>query len=216
MTNRPVPTNSSGIPLHPGNPDYPVLSGEELLFLIHDLAHAIEACGASVELTNAVTKATDLSFHVKRFIEHVAPPPEAPLSIDDAITHARDVAQHHCECGRQHSQLADWLTELKVLRGLPEGHVYMLVERGVWTEQQAEAAAKTMALMKLTPGVDDRHVALAVADAALCAAPKVTLADMVARASVTVKVANWDPTPEQLNMLASAFHQTTPTKSTRN
>lgn len=196
--------NELGVRLHPGHPDYPVLSGEELLDLLRDVGHAIEACGASVELTNAVTKATDLWFHLKRFIAHVTPAPEAPLSIDDAIAHAKDVAQH--------SQLANWLTELKVLRGLPEGHVYMLVERGVWTEQQAEAAAKTMALMKLTPGVDDRHVALAVADAALCAAPKVTLADMVARASVTVKVANWDPTPEQLDTLARAFHDT-PTKS---
>ena len=45
------------------------------------------------------------------------------LSIDEAITHAREVASRkfddrvHCiSCAKEHEQLAEWLEELKALR----------------------------------------------------------------------------------------------------
>ncbi|MCY1311412.1 hypothetical protein D9M70_617080 [compost metagenome] len=59
---------------------------------------------------------------------------------------------------------------------LPEG--YLIVERGSWTEEQADSAAKTLARLRDIPGMDDRTMALACADAAQCKAPEITLADL--------------------------------------
>lgn len=59
---------------------------------------------------------------------------------------------------------------------LPEG--YMIVERSIWTEEQAESAAKCIALLKNVPGMTDRDLALAAMDAGQCKAPDITLADL--------------------------------------
>lgn len=50
---------------HPG---YPALPGEELTRKSAEVPRLIELCGASVELTNAASAASDLVFHVRRFV----------------------------------------------------------------------------------------------------------------------------------------------------
>lgn len=60
---------------------------------------------------------------------------------------------------------------------LPEG--YMLVERSVWTEQQVDAAAACITLLKDVPGMRDRDLAMAAIDAAQCKAPDISLADIL-------------------------------------
>jgi len=43
------------------------------------------------------------------------------INIDDAINHCEEVAENRCdECGREHTQLAIWLRELKSLRKILE------------------------------------------------------------------------------------------------
>lgn len=64
--------------------------------------------------------------------------------------------------------------------GIPKG--WMLVERGFWTEEQAESAGKAVTLLKGLPGMTDRALGLAAADAAQCKAPDVTMADFLAAA----------------------------------
>ena len=46
-------------------------------------------------------------------------PTDGLLTIEEAISHAKEVSQRKgcTPCGNQHKQLADWLTELKELRG---------------------------------------------------------------------------------------------------
>lgn len=58
--------NSPLIKLAPSHPDLPRPSNEELIELATELCHAIECCGASVELTKAVTLASDLLTYLKK------------------------------------------------------------------------------------------------------------------------------------------------------
>lgn len=59
---------------------------------------------------------------------------------------------------------------------LPDG--YMIVERSIWTEEQAESAAKCITMLKNVPGMTDRDLALAAMDAGQCHAPEIALADL--------------------------------------
>lgn len=70
----------------------------------------------------------------------IAPPPNDPLpleelTIEEAITHAREVAEarqlENGPCARQHGKLAEWLEELESYRGtgLSPGTVSDLLER---------------------------------------------------------------------------------------
>lgn len=44
-----------------------------------------------------------------------------PMSLDEAIVHAKEIAADNCtECGREHQQLAEWLTELRELRKIKD------------------------------------------------------------------------------------------------
>lgn len=65
---------------------------------------------------------------------------------------------------------------------LPDG--YMIVERSIWTEEQAESAAKCITMLKNVPGMTDRDLALAAMDAGQCKAPDITLADLACLAKV--------------------------------
>lgn len=60
---------STTIPKAASHPDYPVLSGEEIVEQVRQLTHLIELCGASVELTAAVTAASDIGFHLRRYAD---------------------------------------------------------------------------------------------------------------------------------------------------
>lgn len=54
------------IPKHPSHPDVPRPSDSELVDLAYELMSAIEECGASPELTNAVIKAEHLYVYLKK------------------------------------------------------------------------------------------------------------------------------------------------------
>lgn len=56
-------------PLAASHPDHPVLTREQLLAHVDKIIQAIEQCGASPELTAAVSLASDLSFHLRRRLE---------------------------------------------------------------------------------------------------------------------------------------------------
>jgi hypothetical protein len=72
-----------GCKMAASHPGHPVLSSVELLKLSSDIAQAIERCSASVELTNAVTLASDMYFHLRRYIERGAAP--VPPSVESLL-----------------------------------------------------------------------------------------------------------------------------------
>lgn len=51
---------------HSGHPDVPRPSNDELVALAAEIVSAIERCGASPELTHAVTLANDLGCYLKK------------------------------------------------------------------------------------------------------------------------------------------------------
>ncbi|ENY3809698.1 hypothetical protein [Pseudomonas aeruginosa] len=63
---------------------------------------------------------------------------------------------------------------------LPEG--WMLVECGIWTQEQVDEMQKTVARFRNSEFVDDRALAMAVADAGQCKAPEISLAELLAAA----------------------------------
>ncbi len=63
---------------------------------------------------------------------------------------------------------------------VPEG--WMLVECGIWTQEQVDEMQKTVARFRNSEFVDDRALAMAVADAGQCKAPEISLADLLAAA----------------------------------
>lgn len=63
---------------------------------------------------------------------------------------------------------------------LPEG--WMLVECGIWTQEQVDEMQKTVARFRNSEFVDNRALAMAVADAGQCKAPEISLAELLAAA----------------------------------
>lgn len=63
---------------------------------------------------------------------------------------------------------------------VPEG--WMLVECGIWTQEQVDEMQKTVARFRNSEFVDDRALAMAVADAGQCKAPEISLAELLAGA----------------------------------
>lgn len=63
---------------------------------------------------------------------------------------------------------------------VPEG--WMLVECGIWTQEQVDEMQKTVARFRNSEFVDDRALAMAVADAGQCKAPQISLAELLAAA----------------------------------
>lgn len=63
---------------------------------------------------------------------------------------------------------------------LPEG--WMLVECGIWTQEQVDEMQKTVTRFRNSEFVDDRALAMAVADAGQCKAPEISLAELLAAA----------------------------------
>lgn len=64
---------------------------------------------------------------------------------------------------------------------VPEG--WMLVECGIWTQEQVDEMQKTVARFRSSEFVDDRALAMAVADAGQCKAPEISLAELLAAAT---------------------------------
>ncbi|EOC5483441.1 hypothetical protein ACI471_000205 [Pseudomonas aeruginosa] len=65
---------------------------------------------------------------------------------------------------------------------VPEG--WMLVECGIWTQEQVDEMQKTVTRFRNSEFVDDRALAMAVADAGQCKAPEISLAELLAAAPV--------------------------------
>ncbi|MCS7758588.1 hypothetical protein N0619_20105 [Pseudomonas aeruginosa] len=63
---------------------------------------------------------------------------------------------------------------------VPEG--WMLVECGIWTQEQVDEMQKTVTRFRNSEFVDDRALAMAVADAGQCKAPEISLAELLAAA----------------------------------
>ncbi|MBX6335206.1 hypothetical protein ISD63_01005 [Pseudomonas aeruginosa] len=63
---------------------------------------------------------------------------------------------------------------------VPEG--WMIVECGIWTQEQVDEMQKTVARFRSSEFVDDRTLAMAVADAGQCKAPEISLAELLAAA----------------------------------
>lgn len=82
----------SAIPKHPSHPDVPRPGDASLVELARGVCHAIEACGASPELTNAVTLASDLVWYLQKPVADQVPAllsgcaeGRAPDPVDDAV-----------------------------------------------------------------------------------------------------------------------------------
>ena len=58
----------------------------------------------------------------------------------------------------------------------------MLVECGIWTQEQVDEMQKTVARFRNSEFVDNRALAMAVADAGQCKAPEISLAELLAAA----------------------------------
>ncbi|MBG4728732.1 hypothetical protein I5F64_24840 [Pseudomonas aeruginosa] len=63
---------------------------------------------------------------------------------------------------------------------VPEG--WMLVECGIWTQEQVDEMQKTVTRFRNSEFVDDRALAMAVADAGQCKAPEISMAELLAAA----------------------------------
>ncbi|HCL4106760.1 hypothetical protein [Pseudomonas aeruginosa] len=63
---------------------------------------------------------------------------------------------------------------------VPEG--WMLVECGIWTQEQVDEMQRTVARFRSSEFVDDRALAMAVAYAGQCKAPEISLAELLAAA----------------------------------
>ncbi|HCL4061843.1 hypothetical protein PZS78_20380 [Pseudomonas aeruginosa] len=71
-------------------------------------------------------------------------------------------------------------TVAQAQHSVPEG--WMLVECGIWTQEQVDEMQKTVTRFRNSEFVDDRALAMAVADAGQCKAPEISLAELLAAA----------------------------------
>ncbi|MDI9296351.1 hypothetical protein QMY33_14695 [Pseudomonas aeruginosa] len=85
---------------------------------------------------------------------------------------------HHSKKARE--QLLAAAPGNSAQHSVPEG--WMLVECGIWTQEQVDEMQKTVARFRNSEFVDDRALAMAVADAGQCKAPEISLAELLAAA----------------------------------
>ncbi|AMX89752.1 hypothetical protein IPC618_08035 [Pseudomonas aeruginosa] len=78
------------------------------------------------------------------------------------------------------AKVADEKVVAQAQHSVPEG--WMLVECGIWTQEQVDEMQKTVARFRNSEFVDDRALAMAVADAGQCKAPEISLAELLAAA----------------------------------
>ncbi|HGM5010198.1 TPA: hypothetical protein ACKPXC_000473 [Pseudomonas aeruginosa] len=96
-------------------------------------------------------------------------------------------------------KLTDWVHEgfrlnealmvVQAQHSVPEG--WMLVECGIWTQEQVDEMQKTVTRFRNSEFVDDRALAMAVADAGQCKAPEISLAELLAGAPGTEVPQAW-------------------------
>lgn len=102
------------IPLAASHPDHPVLTADQLLEQVSLLTLDIERCGASPELTAAVTRAVELHHHLSRFVATRAAVDLPPLNPDLANILGRpnftcnQLAQYLRAIGQTVPMRAEW------------------------------------------------------------------------------------------------------------
>ncbi|HCH0514888.1 TPA: hypothetical protein NKO46_003534 [Pseudomonas aeruginosa] len=84
------------------------------------------------------------------------------------------------ECAEDALARIDSTVAAQAQHSVPEG--WMLVECGIWTQEQVDEMQKTVARFRNSEFVDDRALAMAVADAGQCKAPEISLAELLAAA----------------------------------
>ncbi|MBN0025677.1 hypothetical protein JTL72_07765 [Pseudomonas aeruginosa] len=111
-----------------------------------------------------------------------------------------------------HAKLAGLYEAAQAQHSVPEG--WMLVECGIWTQEQVDEMQKTVARFRNSEFVDNRALAMAVADAGQCKAPEISLAELLAAApgnSAQHSVPEgWKLVPIEplLNMMSDKDHDT--------
>ncbi|MCT5505805.1 hypothetical protein [Pseudomonas aeruginosa] len=93
------------------------------------------------------------------------------------------------ECGGFYELEAQANVPSQAQHSVPEG--WMLVECGIWTQEQVDEMQKTVARFRNSEFVDDRALAMAVADAGQCKAPEISLAELLAAAPGTEVPQAW-------------------------
>ncbi|HCK4405282.1 hypothetical protein [Pseudomonas aeruginosa] len=93
------------------------------------------------------------------------------------------------ECGGFYELEAQANVPSQAQHSVPEG--WMLVECGIWTQEQVDEMQKTVARFRNSEFVDDRALAMAVADAGQCKAPEISLAELLADAPGTEVPQAW-------------------------
>ncbi len=97
------------------------------------------------------------------------------------------------------AKVADDKVVAQAQHSVPEG--WMLVECGIWTQEQVDEMQKTVTRFRNSEFVDDRALAMAVADAGQCKAPEISLAELLAGAPAQARHSG----PETTNKEANSF-----------
>ncbi|MFU6714561.1 hypothetical protein ACM764_00275 [Pseudomonas aeruginosa] len=105
--------------------------------------------------------------HVLRVVVNAADHGSWPTTVMHGIEKVREV-------------LAGSAPPAQAQHSVPEG--WMLVECGIWTQEQVDEMQKTVTRFRNSEFVDDRALAMAVADAGQCKAPEISLAELLAAA----------------------------------
>ncbi|HFH3030932.1 TPA: hypothetical protein ACGJSF_001529 [Pseudomonas aeruginosa] len=124
------------------------------------------ANGAALEINAALARVAELE-HVLRVVVNAADHGSWPTTVMHGIEKVREV-------------LAGSAPPAKAQHSVPEG--WMLVECGIWTQEQVDEMQKTVTRFRNSEFVDDRALAMAVADAGQCKAPEISLAELLATA----------------------------------
>ncbi|MFG8723731.1 hypothetical protein ACEPUM_10390, partial [Pseudomonas aeruginosa] len=104
----------------------------------------------------------------------------AALEINAALARVEQQERTIAGMNEAHAKLAGLYEAAQAQHSVPEG--WMLVECGIWTQEQVDEMQKTVARFRSSEFVDDRALAMAVADAGQCKAPEISLADLLAAA----------------------------------
>lgn len=102
------------------------------------------------------------------------------LERDAALARVEQQERTIAGINEAHAKLAGLYEAAQAQHSLPEG--WMLVECGIWTQEQVDEMQKTVARFRNSEFVDDRALAMAVADAGQCKAPEISLAELLAAA----------------------------------
>ncbi|MEV1885813.1 hypothetical protein ABZR68_12140 [Pseudomonas aeruginosa] len=102
------------------------------------------------------------------------------LRLADALARVAELEGKLTDWVHEGFRLNEALAVAQAQHSVPDG--WMLVECGIWTQEQVDEMQKTVARFRNSEFVDDRALAMAVADAGQCKAPEISLAELLAGA----------------------------------